>query len=142
MLDSGFVLALTGIPVENHVGEVLYNRGMLNAMFAVEAVRTAMAKYGNKPMTGEQVRWGLENLNVTAGRLEEAGLAGFANPISVTCADHEGSHPVYIKRWTGTGWEKHSDWIEPMRDVVRPLIETEAANLAKERGLPTDNCSS
>jgi branched-chain amino acid transport system substrate-binding protein len=50
---------------ENNIGEVLYNRGLVNAMFGVEAIRTAMAKFGNKSMTGEQVRWGLENLNVT-----------------------------------------------------------------------------
>ena len=44
------------------VGTVLYNRGMINAMMRVEAIRTAQAKYGKKPMTGEQVRWGIENL--------------------------------------------------------------------------------
>ena len=32
-------------------------------MFEVEAIRTAMTRYGNKPLTGEQVRWGLEHLN-------------------------------------------------------------------------------
>jgi len=48
------------------VGEVLYNRGIANAMFSAEAIRTAMGKFGNKPLTGEQVRWGLENLNLTS----------------------------------------------------------------------------
>src|SRR5690606_20318983 len=51
---------------ENKVGEVLYNRGVVNAMFATEAVRTAQGKFGKKSLTGEQVRWGLENLNITA----------------------------------------------------------------------------
>ena len=46
-------------------GEVLYVRGLINAMLGVEAIRTAQAKFGNKPMTGEQVRWGLENLDLT-----------------------------------------------------------------------------
>ena len=35
---------------------------LINAMLNVEAIRTAMKKYGNKPLTGEQVRWGMENL--------------------------------------------------------------------------------
>ncbi len=126
---------------ESMVGETLYNRGIWNAVIVAEAIRTAQGKYGNKAINGEEMRWGLENINITRDRLKEIGLAGFANPISVTCEDHEGNHPVYLKRWDGKKWVQHSDWIEPMRDVVRPLIEKEAAALAKERGLPTDNCS-
>ena len=122
------------------VGETLYNRGIWNAVLVAEAIRTAMAKYGDRPITGEEMRWGLENIDVTEARLVELGLKGFANPISISCEDHEGSHSVYLKRWDGAKWEKHSDWISPMQDVVRPLIEKEAANLAAERGLPTDNC--
>src|SRR6266568_3785124 len=53
------------------VGEALYNRGIVNAMLSAEAIRTAMTKYGNKPLTGEQVRWGMENLNLTEARLEQ-----------------------------------------------------------------------
>ena len=58
-------------------------------MIGVEAIRTAQEKFGNKPMTGEQVRWGLENLNITE-RLKELGMEGFTKPIKVTCEDHEG----------------------------------------------------
>src|SRR6266567_2547142 len=53
------------------VGTVLYNRGMINALFAIEAVRTAQGKFGSKPMTGEQVRWGLENLDLTGDKLKK-----------------------------------------------------------------------
>src|SRR5438093_728020 len=38
-------------------GEILYIRGLINAMLGVEAIRTAQEKFGKKPMTGEQVRW-------------------------------------------------------------------------------------
>lgn len=41
------------------VGEVMYNRGIINAMFDVEAIRTAMTKFGNRPLTGEEVRLSL-----------------------------------------------------------------------------------
>src|SRR5262249_34727157 len=50
-------------------GEILYVRGLINAMLGVEAIRTAQEKFGKKPLTGEQVRWGLENLNLPAERL-------------------------------------------------------------------------
>ena len=50
---------------------MLYNRGMINAAIVVEAVHTAQGKFGNKPMTGEQVRWGLENLNLDDKRIKD-----------------------------------------------------------------------
>ena len=126
---------------ERHFGDVLYNRGVVNAMFGVEAIRTAMQKYGNKPMTGEQVRWGLENLNVTEARLEELGMGGFTNPVQVSCADHETMGPVMIQQWDGKEWKFVSEWIEPMRDVVRPLIEEAAMEYAKENNITPRTCS-
>lgn len=126
---------------DSMVGETLYNRGVFNAVIVAEAIRTAQGKFGNKAINGEEMRWGLENIDLTAARLTELGLEGFANPIKVSCVDHEGNHSVYIKRWDGTKWTKYTDWIAPMRGIVRPLIEAEAANLARERGLSTDNCS-
>ncbi len=123
------------------VGEVLYNRGVINAAFIVEAIRTAQGKYGEKPLTGEEVRWGLENLNITADRLKEMGMEGFMPPIKVSCADHEGDHPVRIQQWDGSKWTFISDWIDPMKDVVRPLIEESAAAYAKEKGITPRDCS-
>ncbi len=125
---------------KNQVGEVLYNRGMVNAMFSVEAVRTAMAKFGNKPMTGEQVRWGLEHLNVTEETLEKLGMKGFTRPVHVTCADHETGGPVIIQQWDGSKWNMVSDWIPPIREVVRPLIEKAAMAYAKENGITPRSC--
>lgn len=122
------------------MGEVLYNRGVVNAMFGVEAVRTAMAKFGNKAMTGEQVRWGLENLNLTAKRLEELGMKDFTNPVKVSCADHETGGPVIIQQWDGKRWTFVSDWISPMKDVVRPMIEKAAADYAKANKVTPQAC--
>ena len=52
-------------PSPRRSAQVLYNRGLINSMLGIEAIRTAMAKFGNKPMTGEQVRWGFEHLDLT-----------------------------------------------------------------------------
>jgi branched-chain amino acid transport system substrate-binding protein len=125
----------------NHWGEVLYNRTVLSNVYSGEAVRTAMARWGNKPMTGEQVRWGLENLHVTRERLAELGLAGFANELEVTCEDHESGGSVIIQQWNGKKWNLITDWIEPMHDVVRPMIEKAAAEYAKENNITPRDCS-
>src|SRR5438309_6524012 len=65
-----------GAAKREDVGEVLYNRSIINAMLDTEAMRLAMTRFGNKPLTGEQLRWGMENLNVTEKRLEELGMKG------------------------------------------------------------------
>ena len=71
--------------------QVLYNRGLVNSMLGTEAIRTAMKKFGNKPMTGEQVRWGFENLDLTAARIKELGFEGMLNPLKLSCDDHQGA---------------------------------------------------
>ncbi len=125
---------------ENLFGEVLYNRGILNAVFSTEAMRTAMTEYGNKALSGEEVRWGLENLDLTEERLTELGLADFTQPVKVTCVDHETGGPVRIQQWDGSQWTFVSEWIPPMRDVVRPLIEEAAAAYAEEKGIEPRKC--
>jgi branched-chain amino acid transport system substrate-binding protein len=125
----------------DRVGEALYNRGLVDAMFDVEAFRTAMAKFGNQPLTTEQVRWGFENLNLTEARLDQIGLKGFTHPVKVTCEDHEGNGPVLIQQWDGKKWTIVSDWIPPMRDVVRPKLEAAAVEEGKKLGYTMRDCA-
>jgi len=125
---------------ENNFGEALYNRGVVNMVYSTEAMRTAMAKFGNKTLNGEEMRWGLENLDLTAARLKELGLEDFTKPVKVTCQDHETMGPVRIQQWDGKKWVFVSDWIKPMRDVVRPMIEEAAAAYAKEKDITPRKC--
>jgi branched-chain amino acid transport system substrate-binding protein len=126
---------------KEEMGAPLYNRGLVNAMLSAEAVRTAMGKFGNKPLTGEQVRWGFENLNLTEARLDQLGMKGFTHPVKVTCEDHEGSGPILVQQWDGKKWSIVSDWVTPMRDVVRPKIEAAAVDEAKKLGYTMRDCS-
>ena len=112
-----------------------------SSVYTTEAIRTAQAKYGNRPLTGAEVRWGLENLDLTEERLAELGLAGFTPPVKITCEDHEGNGPVIIQQWDGQNWNIVSDWIEPMQDVVRPMIEAAAAQYAEENNITPRDCS-
>ena len=123
------------------IGAPLYNRGIVNAMLSAEAVRTAMAKFGKKPLTGEEVRWGFENLNLTEQRLEQVGMKSFTHTVKVTCEDHEGNGPMLIQQWDGKKWNVVSDWIAPIREVVRPKIEAEAVEEAKKLGYTMRDCA-
>ncbi|MEO1090339.1 MAG: ABC transporter substrate-binding protein [Pseudomonadota bacterium] len=124
------------------VGEVLYNRGIVNAAIVVEAIRAGQAIHGNRVLTGEEVRDGFEALNLSPEGLAELGLAEFMNPIAVTCADHEGGGAIFVQQWDGETWDRVSDWIPPMTDLVRPMIEESAAAYAAEKGLTPRDCPS
>lgn len=124
----------------NQIGEVLYNRGIMNAIYNTESVRKAMSKYGNKAMSGEQVRWGMENLDLTEARLGELGVAGFMGPVKVSCANHEGGGKVMFQQWTGTEFKLISGWVDTMQDVIRPMIEKAAAAYAKENNITPRSC--
>ena len=113
------------------VGENLYNRGVYNSMLIAEAIRTAQRITGKKQVTGEDVRRGLENLDITAARWKEMGADGFAAPMKVSCGDHNGHHKVFIAEWDGKKWNKASDWIDPIKEKVRPLIEADAKKYAE-----------
>jgi branched-chain amino acid transport system substrate-binding protein len=130
-----------GAGKKEEMGSPLYNRGIVNAMLSAEAIRTAMGKFGNKPLTGEQVRWGFENLNLTERRLDELGMKGFTHPIKVTCDDHEGNGSVLFQQWDGKKWNIVSDWVAPMREVVRPKIEAAAIDEGKKLNYTQRDCS-
>jgi branched-chain amino acid transport system substrate-binding protein len=123
------------------VGEALYNRGIVNAMYTAEAIRTAQSKHGKSGITGEQMRWGLENLNLTDKRLEELGMKGFTHAVKVSCEDHEGNGPILVQQWDGKKWNIVSDWISPMRDVVRPKIEAAAVEEGKKLSYTQRDCA-
>lgn len=123
------------------VGEILYNRGMINAIIVVEAIRTAMGKFGNKPMSGEQVQWGFENLNITEDTLKKLGLTGLMAPLQLACNDHEGSGKVMMQQWDGAKWKQVSDWSLPHNDMLRPMYEESAAQYAKEKKITPRKCS-
>jgi branched-chain amino acid transport system substrate-binding protein len=109
---------------KDKVGEVLYNRGVMNSLMTAEAIRNAQRITGKKVVTGEDVRRGFESLKIDERRWKELGFEGFAAPITnVSCSDHNGHHSAYMQQWDGTKWVKVSDWISPMKDKVRPLLE-------------------
>ena len=125
----------------DEIGSVLYNRGLINSMLGTESIRTAMAKFGNKPMTGEQVRWGIEHLDLTADRIKQLGFEGMIGPIKVSCADHEGTRLSRVHQWDGKKWNIISDWYTADDAVIAPLVKDTAAKYATEKKITPRDCS-
>jgi len=51
--------------------------------------------------------------------------------VRLACDDHNGHNNVYVAQWDGTKWTQGSEWFAPMKDRVRPLLESAAADYAK-----------
>lgn len=124
----------------DRVGSVYFIRGVLHGVALVEGMRVAMKQYGNRPLTGDEVRWGLEHLDLDAGRVKEIGAEGLMPPIKVTCADHEGGGAVKFQQWDGQKWQAVSSWIQTDQSIVRPMIEESARQYAQEKGISPRDC--
>lgn len=123
-----------GTGPKEEVGTVLYMRGLTQAMLGVEGVRRAQERYGKgKVMSGEQVRWGLENLALDQKKLDALGFAGVMRPISTSCADHRGATWARIHTWDGKKWAFSSDWYQSDDAIIKPMIKTAADKYAAEK---------
>ena len=129
-----------GAGPEQDVGTAPWVRGMLRGLLTAEALRTAMRHFGNQPLTGAQVQWGLEHLSLTAVRLKELGAEGLIAPFALSCRDHGGGGGVKFQQWDGTQWTVLTDWIAPDQALVRPLVEASAAKYAQEKGITLRAC--
>ena len=116
-------------------GTVYYNIGMVNAALAVEGMRSAMTRFGNRPINGEEMRWGLENMTIDQQRLEELGMVGLLQELKVTRSDHEGGGAARIQCWDGEKFNLATDWIKGDQDLIDPLIAKVSAKFAEDQGI-------
>jgi len=125
-----------GSGAKEEVGSVLYMRGIMSAMLAVEGVKRAQERFGKgKVMTGEQARWGYENLALDQKKLDALGFAGVMRPLSTTCADHMGPAWARVHTWDGKKWVFSSDWYQADETVLKPLVKATAERYATEKKL-------
>ena len=125
----------------NSVGTIAHTRGMMISMLTVEAIRTAQEKFGKgKPVTPEQVRWGLENLNLTPERLKEIGFDEIMRPIKTSCDNHMGDDWARIAQWDGSKFEVKSDWYRSDKSIVDPMVKEYAAKYAKDKNITPVKC--
>ena len=122
---------------QTRIGSVYHMRGVTAAILWVEAIRTAQEKFGKgKPVSGEQVRWGLENLNVNEARQKAIGALGMFPPVKTSCDDHEGSGAVKVQQWDGSKWSAITpNWIVGDKALTRKLVEESSAKYAAEKSI-------
>jgi len=125
----------------SRIGSIYHTRGVVAGIITAEAIRVAQGKYGKKPLSGEQVRWGIEHLNMDDARLKQLGATGLMQALKVSCLDHEGGGAVKFLQWDGKKWKVISDWIASDQSIVRPMIEQSAAQYAKEKNITPRDCS-
>ena len=116
-----------GTGPKDEVGSVLYTRGVIIQMLAVESVRRAQERFGKgKVMTGEQVRWGMENLALDQKKLDALGFKDLMRPLSTSCADHMGSTWARVHTWDGKKFNFASDWYQADEQIIKPMIKAGA----------------
>ena len=120
---------------KDRIGSVYHMRGITAAMLWVEGIRNAQTKYGKgKVMTGEQIRWGLENLNVDEGRQKALGAFGMFPTVTTSWDDHEGSGASKGQVWDGKAWKAVTpNWVVGDRAMVQKLVAESSAKYAAEK---------
>ena len=125
-----------GTGPKDEVGTVLYMRGVTQAMLAIEGARRAQERFAKgKVITGEQARWGYENLALDQKKLDALGFAGVMRPISTSCADHRGDVWARVHTWDGKQWVFSSDWYQSDQSIIKPMIKAAAEKYAAEKKL-------
>ena len=125
----------------NRVGSVYYNAGVINGILTVEAMRIGQAKFGKRPLTGEEIQWAYERLKLDDKRLKALGAENLLAPVRLSCADHEGGSPARFHRWDGKKWNPVGDWVPTDRALVRQWVEGSAAKYAKDKGITPRDCA-
>jgi len=130
---------------KSRIGSIYYDRGVVFGIITAEAVRVAQRHFGKgEPVTGQQVQWALEHLDIDQPRLKQLGAVGFMPTLRTSCADHEGSGLVRFMRWDGAKWSIITDWMSPAPDdkkLVQAKYIESADKYAKDKGITPRTCS-
>lgn len=115
---------------EEETNEVFYQRGIVMSAILAEGIMNAQKQYGTAEINASQLRWGLENINLTEERLAELGIAGMVPPFSTSCSNHTGHSGGWMLEWNGSEFVKASDHLMPDLAAIDPLIKAAAAEYA------------
>ncbi len=120
-----------------HVGSVLYNRGLYQAALLAEAVKTAQKIHGTADITSTMMRDGLEALEITDEKMTAIGLGGFGPNFKVSCENHGGPGLGAVQQWNAETqtWHLISDFRTSDMALIQPLIDAAADAYATENNI-------
>jgi branched-chain amino acid transport system substrate-binding protein len=90
---------------------VYYNRGVLQAALAVEAIRQALQAKPGAAITGADVKKGFEHIT-------DFTLGGLVPPLAITPENHEGGGWVQVWQVKGGKLVRVTDWFKAYPDVI------------------------
>jgi branched-chain amino acid transport system substrate-binding protein len=110
---------------------VFYGRGVVMSAILAEGIKAAQAEFGTGTIDAGQLRWGLENIDLTAEKIDELGLTGMIAPFKTSCANHTGNSGGWMLEWDGTQFVKVSDHLMPNTASYADLVEKSAMEYAE-----------
>lgn len=116
---------------EGEENSVFYQRGLMISLMLVEGIKAAQANFDTKVVNAEQLRWGLENLDISEAKLAELGAEGMLVPFKTTCANHTGHGGGWMLEWDGAKFAKVSELLTPDTATIAPLEAAEAKKYAE-----------
>ena len=118
----------------DQLGTVLYNRGMYAAMLAAEAIKTAQELHGVSDITSQQMRDGMEALEITEAKMAGLGLPNFGPEFSVSCQNHGGNGFGAVAQWDAAAGECKliTEYYQSDQSVIEPLVAEDSAAFAAE----------
>jgi len=90
---------------------VYYNRGVLQAALAVEAIRNALQAKPNGAITGDDVKKGFEHI-------KDFTLGGLVPPLAITPENHEGGGWVQVWQVKDGKLVRATDWFKAYPEVI------------------------
>ncbi|MDA7430489.1 ABC transporter substrate-binding protein [Primorskyibacter aestuariivivens] len=109
---------------------VFYSRGIVISAILAEGIAVAQEHFGTAEINASQLRWGLENINMTEERIAELGLDGMVPPFATSCSNHTGNSGGWMLEWDGSKFVKASDLLTPNTDAYAALVAEKAGEYA------------
>ena len=128
---------------KSRLGSVYWNLGVLAGIVHTEALRIAQERFGNRPLTSVEARWGFENLVLNADRIAELGASGLVPELNLNCMDHVGGHLAKFQQWDASArkWNIVSDWIEGDVPLSQAIIDAGAEKYAADNNITRRPCT-
>jgi len=126
VFDAGDSLA-----AEDELNSVFYQRGLVISMILAEGIKTAQDNFDAAEIDASQLRWGLENINLTDERLAELGMTGMVPPFATSCANHTGHSGGWMLQWDGAQFVPASGHLMPDSETIASLEGPAAAEYAE-----------